>query len=103
MVFSTFTYPEYISPYLTNTDKPPNKKGNWGLSVFVKYGPIYSGYVKVHVTNLLSFKWIHLVGRENYKQCSRPMRGREIDHMTCFGPITRLDFTILKVVRGPPY
>ena len=30
----------------------PHGIGDWGLSVFVKYGPIYSGYVKVHVANL---------------------------------------------------
>ena len=35
----------------------PHGIGDWGLSVFVKYGPIYSGYVKVHVANLLSFNW----------------------------------------------
>jgi hypothetical protein len=31
------------------------------------------------------------------------MRGLKIDHVTSFRPMTRLDFIILKVVRGPPY
>ena len=31
------------------------------------------------------------------------MRGLEIDHVTPFRPITRLDFGNLNVVRGTPY
>ena len=43
------------------------------------------------------------LGSEKRKLCSRPMRGLQIDHVTSFRPITRLDFIILKVVRGSPY
>ena len=69
----TFTYPEYIGPYLTNTDKPQSPFLFGGLSVFVKYGPIYSGYVKVYGAN--NFR-CHLKGVPPYWQipptCDKP-------------------------------
>ena len=43
------------------------------------------------------------VGREKHKQSSRPMRELDFDHVTPFRPITRLNFWILKLLRGYPY
>ena len=63
----------------------------WGLSQIWQIPPIFD---KPLYSQL---------GSEKRKLCSRPMRGLQIDHVTSFRPITRLDFIILKVVRGPPY
>ena len=108
----------------------PSRSDKWNWTEFVTgvcqiWAPIYWGSVMNYVANNYDMGFVtkvyHLWGVSPYWQIphdydkpqlmtvevvwlsSRPMRGLENGDVTPFRPITRLDFRILKILRGTPY